>query len=76
MKAPQPETPVDTVIFSNIVMQEVPWSEIRMWGAESLLEAHYNGTLQELIDNDWEHIWSHEECQRIMSEWVAYRISR
>lgn len=29
-----------------------------------------------LVADDWEHVWSGDQCQQIMAKWVEVRLSR
>lgn len=74
MKAPQVETLDDAFELAECIH----WATGRRkeYSFEFVEKAFAAGTLQAVIDNDWEHIWNDKECQKIMAHWIAYRISR
>ena len=79
MKAPVPINALEAFYLAKIIHDvegEAGRASGDMWRSHLADIAWRDGTFQRMVDNDWEHVWTEEQCQQIMTAWVAYRISR
>lgn len=77
MKAPQPATLDEAIRLASFIRRvDTDFPTGDMWSPELAQDAWNANTFQSMVDNDWDRIWSDEQCQLIMTAWVAYRISR
>lgn len=76
MKAPQPETLDEAIRLASFIRRVEGNGDETMWSAGYAHIAWGAGSFQRMVNNDWEHVWSEDQCRRIMADWVAYRISR
>lgn len=75
MKAPAPDTAKDAVALGQVICEVVAdlW---KFYNEPLVLDAWRRFTFQHMVDNDWEHTWTDEQCQQIMAGWIAHRLER
>lgn len=76
MKAPQPETLDEAIQLASFIRRAENKADTTMWNAAFAKNAWDANTFQYMVDYDWEYLWSEDQCQQIMAQWVAHRISR
>lgn len=74
MKPPEAESLQDAYDLARCI--QVTLDRIAPWTVEFVWEAWDNGTFNSCVANDWEHVWTEQQCRRIMTLHIADRIAR
>ena len=72
MKAPQPQTLAEALVLAAAIHSTVGMQRW-VWAKHLARIAWETGTFQGMVDNDWEHLWTNEQCAAIAA---MYRLTK